>query len=110
MKSFKECLSDDLNAFLNLKEFAETHQIDGVDVDLVIDDDQFSQRERMMSAEMFSMTQGIFNESKTFYVRASDMDKPAPREKLSLDGKDYTVNAATEENGLISVQITANRS
>lgn len=108
MKSFKDCLADDLSTFVNLDEFAELHMVNGVEVEIVVDDDQFSSRDRFPT-DLYVMSQGVYVEDKTFYIRSSDMEKPEPGEQVNLDGKEYRVSAATEENGLITVKITANR-
>ena len=44
--SFKDCVAADIHGvFLNAKEFADTHTIDGREMDAVVDDDALLERD-----------------------------------------------------------------
>ena len=81
-KSFKEVMKDDVNnTFMNVDEFADTHTVDGVYV-----------------------------KQKLIYVKADDFGPlPAIGRQIVFDGKRYMVTDSTDEGGVYTITMEANR-
>lgn len=102
MSAFKDAVAADITkVFLNADEFAETHELNGVEIPLVID--------TSIIAEGANNLEGVFLNTKTLYVSAEDID-PAPVEGeiLTLDGDVYLVRRVSIEQGVLNIIIEAN--
>jgi hypothetical protein len=107
MSNLKSYLNNDLQTFLNVDEFAEYHDIDGQEVLAIIESDQLNERPRH-PAELYRLTDGIYQSSITIYVKSTDYDKPVVGQRIYVDGEDYYVVSVAEENGLLKINATAN--
>ncbi|MGP7817767.1 hypothetical protein [Niallia sp. 01092] len=107
--NFKDQLKKDLGVFFNNNEFGEEHNVNGVVIDIIVEDDDVKERSRV-PVELYNMTQANYVESKTLYIKCEDMDKPEPDETIFLDGVKYKVDFASEDNGMLSIHISAYRS
>lgn len=108
MKTFKEqILADITETFFDLEEFGEKHMLDNKEVNLIIDDNELIERMNKTSDEY----DGIFKKQVLIYVRAEDygtlprIDKP-----INLDGRDFLVKKAINEDGIYSIHMEANKS
>ncbi len=106
--TFKDVMAADINdAFLFAGEFADTHNINGVDMTALVDDMEHIEREKKMKSSM----DGIFARQILIYVKASEFgDLPAEKDIVRLDGKTYQVVDATDEDGVYTITLEANRS
>ena len=106
-KSFKELMRADIdNSFMRLDEFADTHNIDGKEMPVLIDDNEVIEREKKMKSNM----DGVFVKQKLIYVKADDFGAlPAVGRALMLDGKRYLILDAVDEAGVYSITMEANR-
>lgn len=107
MSAFKDIVKADVhNVFLNIDEFSDIHNVNGIEMAVQIDTNEQIEREKRMAQNM----DGVWLNQKLIYVAASDFG-PMPRQGsiLKLDGKIYTVNDAVDEDGVYSITIEANR-
>ncbi len=109
MLSFKEIIrQDNKNVFLNPKEFGEIHNVGGKDLLVIIDENEQIERDKRYKN---TLAEGLFKKQFLFYVLLEDIGfMPAPGRALTFDGKSYTVTDSTNEAGLLSVSMEANRS
>ena len=106
--SFKDILQRDIDEiFFNLNEFSDTHNIDGVEMTAMIDDMEHIEREKKMKSHM----DGIYARQILLYVKASEFGPiPSQGRLLKLDGHVYTVVDTTDEGGVYTITLEANRS
>ena len=107
--TFKQVMDRDVDeTFLNIAEFADLHNIDGNNVPALIDDIENIEREKRMKSNM----DGIHARQVLLYVKASVFPSGLPAQKrlIKLDGKMYTVVDATDEGGVYTITLEANRS
>ena len=100
---FKDQIQKDLeNVFLNLAEFAELHRVEGVQIAVVVDDDQLNKLKQgqilgLVEADMLIMGREIdFPESLT------------PGRLLNVDGREMMVTNSGTAMGLVEVALRQN--
>lgn len=108
MLSFKEILANDIkNIFLNEREFAEWHNVNGKDMLVSVDNNEQIEREKRSN----SMQEGMFSKQILFYVAAEDFGAlPAIDAICKFDRKLYRVIDAINEQGVYSITLEATRS
>lgn len=106
--SFKDCVAHDIHGvFLNTDEFADTHMIDGREMDVIIDDDALVERD---AARGGVHTDGTYRVRRLLYVDKDDYGgRPPSGKRLNLDGREYRVVQADEAAGMLSIEIEAIR-
>ncbi|RDY30295.1 hypothetical protein [Lachnotalea glycerini] len=106
MKSFKEQVNADIvGTFMNLEEFGTTHILDEKEVTLIIDDNELIERGK--NSENYD---GLYKKQVLIYVSAKDYGTlPRINKPICLDGKNYLVKSAIDEDGIYSIQMEANR-
>ena len=107
--TFKQIMDRDVDeTCLNVAELADLHNIDGNNVPALIDDMENIEREKRMKSNM----DGIHARQVLLYVKASVFPSGLPAQKrlIKLDGKMYTVVDATDEGGVYTITLEANRS
>lgn len=106
--SFKEAMQRDIDdVFFNIEEFSDNHTIDGVQMPAMVDDMENIEREKKMKSHM----DGIYARQIFLYVKASAFGGlPAQGRLINLDGRKYTVVDATDESGVYTITLEANRS
>ncbi len=106
--TFKELIRADIdNVFMNENEFAAQHTVNGKRMPVTVDNNELIEREKKAKSRM----DGIFTRSLLIYVKAKDFGPlPAVGASLNLDGKTFIVTDATNEDGLYSIEMEANRS
>ena len=73
---FKDCVAGDIHGvFLNRMEFADTHTIDGREMDAVVDDDALLERD---AARGGVHSDGIYRVRRLLYVAKADYGAPEP--------------------------------
>lgn len=108
MATFKDFAAADVdNVFFNLTEFADKHLVDGVEIVAMVDDMEHIEREKRMKSNM----DGVFVRQILLYVKASDLSGlPSIGRIMTLDGKSYRVLDSTDEDGVYTITLEANRS
>lgn len=93
--SFKEQAIADLPSFLDVGEFGDTVEIDGVTMACVLDDD-----EAPNSGDGLSVLEA------TLYVRAEDfVDPPVERQRLTVGGREWNITRVDEEQGMLLLRL-----
>ena len=103
--NFKELLQQDLRqVFLNSDEFAEKHLINGIEADIVFDDDELSR----LAAD--KQEEGLYKNKKLIKLSEDVLGgKPKIGTPIDLDGRIYRVYNSFSEDGLLSIILEANR-
>lgn len=103
---FKDQVNADLDVFLNLDEFAETHNIDGRQVKCIIDLDDLRKFRVNQQAVNFP---GVYGSYKTLFVKAADLpNRPVIGQHLKVDGELYLVVECSEPDGMLEVSLEVN--
>ena len=108
--SFKDWAVTDLSTFFSLDEFADVHNIDGVEMTAVIDKDVLMERARKSSADLYHATDGVYVDQVFLFVRKSDLqDRPVNGQSMRVDGEIYLVLDCAENFGVFEITLEANR-
>lgn len=107
--NFKDDLAADIETFLNLDEFAENINVDGVELPAQII--KYTSEKSTRQNETYPMLHGDFI---TIYFRADTYQQakqclPKKNDWVVIDGKRYTVESSQEEFGIIKVEAAAYR-
>lgn len=103
MATFKDILEQDSLAIFNPNEFGETHNINGKDMTVIVDNEELSQRSKIEY-------QGISVGEVLYYVSASVYgDLPEQEEQQIFDGRPMVVFDAREEDGIYEIILHENR-
>ena len=102
--SFKDLIKNDLdNVFLNLDEFAELHRIEGVQIAVVIDNDQLV---KLKQGQILGLVEA------DMLLMGREVDFPAdlePGRLLNVDGRELIVTNTGKDMGLVEVALSQNR-
>ena len=108
MSRFKDFVAKDIvSTFINADEFAEAHNINGVDgIICVIDSDIIQERNSQSYSEY---SEGVFQTQVMVFVAASELpERPVKGEIFRLDGDLYQVFECAENDGMLEITIQAN--
>ena len=109
--TFKEQIAqDNKNIFMNLDEFSETHVIDGKEMAVQIDSNEMIRREKYYQNKNNQYAEGVYRKRLLIYVSAEKFGPlPAVGRHLTLDGKNYIIMDAIDEEGIYSISLEANK-
>ncbi len=94
--------------FLNPEEFGELHTVAGRQMNILIDENELTEREKKQFGRG---RDGVYKKSLLIYVSAGDFGPlPVPEQILLLDGKKYLITDANNEDGIYSISLEAGRS
>lgn len=110
MSAFKDMVEADISSvFLNPDEFGETHNLNGANCICVIASDITEERKASLAGGKRT-PEGLHGDYLTICVKSSDLPEvPAQGTSFKVDGKRYTVDACTEDMGMLSIQLGAYR-
>lgn len=109
MLNFKDLLQQDLNnVFLNANEFAEKHTINGIEADIIFDDEELKE----LAAD--KQQEGLYVNKKLIKISEAKLEEifsgiPAIGSPIKLDRKTYRVFHSSCEDGLATLILEANR-
>ena len=105
---FKELLRQDVkNVFLNPADFGEEHTVNGKRMQIIIDDNELTEREKRMKSNM----DGIYKKQTLIYVSALDYGPlPGIGTPVKIDGATFIVTDSLNEGGVYSLHLEANKS
>ena len=108
MRTFKEQLEKDFHdAFFNLNEFAELHNIDGKNVPVVVDNDTLLALNLGKNAD----SDGIFEDGKLFFVMKENLEyEPVIGQIMEFDGETYPIGNILEDFGGYTIILRGNES
>lgn len=107
--TFKEMMRQDIDhVFLNPDEFGEKHTVNGREgISIIFDDIEVLNREKFrkeVKDDGTSLSQSMF------YVKASDFGRlPKTGQQITIDGLNFRVEKAVNEQGIYSITIRAVR-
>jgi hypothetical protein len=102
--NFKEQIQEDAGVFLNPGEFADTYNIDGVEMPAIIDSDILKQRSQV------PVVDGLYSEVVVLYIRLTDVGtKPVVNQRMRIDGELYHVIESNDNDGLLEITLGTNR-
>lgn len=106
--SFKELLRQDVKTvFFNPAEFGEEHTVNGKQMQIIIDDNELTEREKRMKSNM----DGIYKKQTLIYVSALDYGPlPGVGKPVKIDGVTFIVTDSINEGGVYSLHLEANKS
>jgi hypothetical protein len=108
MAALKDQIASDLAIFLNLDEFADTHDIDGIDMPAIVDEDVLKERPRS-SARDANELDGIYLGNLVLFVRFSDLGyRPVVGQHIKVDSKLYLVADCSEAGGVLEITLEVN--
>jgi len=100
MAGLKDFIKQDLDTFINMNEFAEIHNIDGVPVKSIIDSDVL-QIYSNVKAEQYD---GVYRSVLALYVKEDDLGyRPVRDQHLNIDGAIYIVDECSSEMGILKI-------
>ena len=102
MKSFKEQAIDDLNIFIDLDMFGEIHFVEGIEIPIILDDDQLT---KLKGGQEMAI-----GESSVLLI-AKSIDLPKRKgngSALNLDGKEYIIDDWQENVGISIIALSQN--
>lgn len=108
MLTFKELLRQDVKkVFLNPAEFGEEHIVNGKPMQIIIDDNELTEREKRMKSNM----DGIYKKQTLIYVSALDFGPlPGVGKPIKIDGATFLITDSINESGVYSLHLEANKS
>ena len=107
--SFKDAIADDLGVFMDCDEFADLHIVNGKKMSVVIDDNELLERDK--SKLLNAPVNGTYKARRLIFVEKESFGaRPALDSVLVLDSRQYRVRGATEESGLLAIELEAVRS
>lgn len=108
--TFKEQLLEDINeVFLNMDEFADVHNLNGVTVEAIVQQTVVNDDLTSTDTSMVRYQDGIFAKGAIINVRKSDIPNvPRPNADFRLDGEAGYVVAASDDEGMVTITWAAN--
>ncbi len=110
MMTFKEQIELDNQAvFLNLQEFADTHDLNGIECSCVLEGDTLQQT-LSIGAGINKTYPTIYGADLTAYVLRKDLDDELPvyGQTFTVDGELYLVDSVKENMGMVIIRLVAN--
>lgn len=106
--TFKEAIRADISdVFMNIEEFAADHDVNGRKIPILVDNNELIDRAKKAKSVM----DGVNVKTTLIYVKARDFGAlPPVGYAVRLDGVSYRVTDATNEDGVYSIHLEANRS
>lgn len=101
MNAFREQMNKDFQSIFNA-EFAESKLINGVSVQVIIDNEKLKEFRK-------KEYDGIYSCDLLFSVRAAELKKPKIDEVMFFNGKQYTVIECTGQD-IYEIVLSSNRS
>lgn len=101
MPDFKQQVERDIRSvFLNLKEFGETHEIEGANVIIVPDSDLLVERKSGLDASVAD---------STFLFHVAERDFPQGKTNgnyIRIDGAEYVIDSVQKNIGMLTVAVS----
>lgn len=101
--SLKDDLLEDIDVFLDSDEFGEAITLDGSSMEAVV---QETPREEFDRGRGEDTPQGIYNRTVIIYLRSLP-ELPAEGRRIEYNGGLWTVRKASDQRGVIMLQLEA---
>ena len=109
MSGFKDMVAADRDAvFLNLEEFAETHNLNGTKCNCILQDE--SVVEEVLTNDRYAQSYGgLYGSRKLVNVKTEDLPEvPVEGQSFYVDDKLYMVESSANDMGMLTIQLVAN--
>lgn len=104
MLKAKDVFLEDLKVFFDIDEFGEIHNIDGRNLNVIIDNDSLEERSRREY-------DGVYVGDLLYFVKEKDYGEiPKPDSLQRFDGKIYTVFNVRKDTGIYEIILSSNES
>lgn len=106
-RTFRELLREDVKkTFFNLEEFGEEHIVNGKKMQIIIDDNELTEREKRINSHM----DGMYKKQTLIYVSALEYGPlPGVGKPVKIDGATFIVTDSLNEGGVYSLHLEANK-
>lgn len=98
MSYFKDLVKNDRATFINIDEFGEEHDIDGVKLKIVLENEQVIEKDDVQALSESAMILFAYTEDIGY--------RRMQGESLHIDGVTYTVQTWLEEMGITKVTLS----
>lgn len=107
MSAFKDAADADImDVFINEDEFADEHDLNGVTCRAVVQGELTGERKFWRGA----VYDDVYTAAVAVHVKKECLPEVPVRDEIfSLDGKLFTVENCTDDMGLLTIELTANR-
>ena len=105
MSAFTDQVDTDVSlVFLNCDEFADMHNLNGVECICIIESP--TTREKLISGADYSGYEGIHGETLIIHVKQSELEEiPIEGQVFNVDDAIYTVTSCVEEMGMLTITL-----
>ena len=108
MISFKEQVKTDLDVFISMEEFAETHNINGEDIVCVLQG--LTTKEQITQANNTPAFDGISGISRVLHIKSTDLAEPVIQGNvMEVDGEMFRIGEVVEDMGLTTINLEVDR-
>ncbi|NLU09438.1 MAG: hypothetical protein GXW90_00560 [Tepidanaerobacter acetatoxydans] len=105
MAKFKDFIKKDIKTFINFDEFAEIHDIDGENIECILDEDIFKERNLNSQTRHF---EGVFVNQVSLFIKKEDKERPSIGQQMHIDGRMYLVANVSEAEGIYEIELARN--
>lgn len=107
MSTFKEQVAEDLDTFINLDEFADEHDVNGVTVKCVVQSP--TEQEMFQQGIAYSGYEVTHGNLTILHIKKDDFgETPVESQVVELDGESGLVKSCIEDMGLLSIYLDFN--
>ena len=107
MSTFKEQVAEDLDTFINLDEFADEHDVNGVAVKCVVQSP--TEQEMFQQGIAYNGYEVTHGNLTILHIKKDDFgETPVESQVVELDGESGLVKSCIEDMGLLSIYLEFN--
>lgn len=107
MSTFKEQVAEDLDTFINLDEFADEHDVNGVTVKCVVQSP--TEQEMFQRGIAYGGFEDTHGNLTILHIKKDDFgETPVESQVVELDGESGLVKSCIEDMGLLSIYLEFN--
>lgn len=104
MVKLRDYFESDFQSFFNTNEFAETKNVDGKEMEVVIDNDLLKEYQLKSNGEGLEQIELLFHVPKYYFER-----KPSTNNIMRVDKKIYRVAEVGENLGMYTILLARNK-
>lgn len=110
MPRLKDYLASDLETMFNTDDFSTTHNINGVSMVAIVDEDLLKERQRKSNdPDGIYLGDTLIHVAVTEYAKCGG-SRLTPGEQIEMDNKPYRVTDCQEDDGMYSITLAAYQS
>lgn len=105
MSDFKDMIAADIDdVFLNLDEFAETHNLNGVECSCVVQSS--TARELFLNSSKYTQYEGVQGKLVVVHVAKKSLPEiPGEGQRFDLDGEILIVSSVVDDMGMLTIEL-----